>query len=104
MPKLLVSMKRSRITVSRAGQAAKVRRTRGQEELKTELLPTKPQREALDRLVRAGESVLVNDKGDGFCKFRSGWAIALLIAGAAEIKNGELRLTTRGQMLSGEFA
>jgi hypothetical protein len=72
--------------------------------LKTELLRTKPQREALDHLVRAGGSVFVNDKGDGFCKFRSSWAAALLIAGAAEIKNGELRLSTLGQIFSGEFA
>jgi hypothetical protein len=69
-----------------------------------EMFLTRPQREALDKLVHAGGVVFANKKKDGFEGLRANGAIALLFVGAAAIHRecGTLELTPLGQILTGK--
>lgn len=69
-----------------------------------EMLLTRPQRDALEKLVRAGGIAFMNKKKDGFEGLRANDAIALLSAGAAAIDRqaGTLELTLLGQILTGK--
>jgi hypothetical protein len=63
-------------------------------------LLTVPQREALDRFVKAGGVAFVNAKKNGFDQFRAQDALALIIGNLVVVEMGELHLSLLGQMLT----
>lgn len=63
-------------------------------------LLTQPQREALERLARAGGVVFMNGKKDGFEQLRSKDAITLLLGRLAELEDGTLQLSPLGRRLT----
>lgn len=61
---------------------------------------TQPQRDALDRLLRAGGVVFVNAKKNGFEQLRAQDAITLMIGRLAELEDGTLQLSPLGRRLT----